>query len=277
MSNHKEEKLVKKYTLLVLALFLFLMAFSLQAENENEEISLYQEMKDTNLWCYAQRTCWSRILRSADPCNTWSRPSWQDGPGAIQTPQLQGGNASHNLTPAEIVYYSVRENSSSELGFVVNPVLILTYLENASLLTQGLYCGDFEFRLLKSVGYAKDITKYNGFYPQIVASTYQWRLYQERELPFEDAQKLYPFLSMRSFKEVYAKNVRIMNKIAKTNFSEYPFSQGYYQDFFDFVGIGDIQKFFEVNNSPLKNKNLFKRLPLRGSEVDYSNMNEYCE
>lgn len=227
--------------------------------------------------CSAPHEFRHKVIRSADPCNAWKRPGWRDGPGAIITPELQDGNASHNLSPAEIIYYSVQENSSPDLGFVINPVLVLTYLENAELLRQGMFCGDFEYKLLKAVGYDKDRIKYNGFYPQVVSSTYQWRLYQERRMSFSAAQKLYPFLSINSFRAAYAKNARLMNQIAGTNFRVYPVSQGYYRDFFDFVGIGQIQEFLQRKKSPLQNWNLFRQRPVQGSEVDYSNTKAYCE
>jgi hypothetical protein len=227
-------------------------------------------------------------LRTADPCDAWARPGWQEGPGRVVTPELRNGNASHDLWPAELIYYSVIENSdvitpnsTEEQGVVINPVLILVYLENQKLLSQGKMYGDFELRLLRAVGYAEYTTKYNGFYPQLVASTYQWRLFQERKQSFEEAQERYPFLSEdqsedQSFQDAYADYAEVMNEIAGTNFELYPADQGYYQDFFGFVGIEEVQRFLERLNSLLR-EDLFNQPPVFNTVIDYSNMTGYCE
>lgn len=221
--------------------------------------------------------------RNADPCNAWARSGWQEGPDAVKTPQLRGGNASHSLSPAEIIYYSAVENSddptSADAKYFVNPVLLLTYLENRDLISKGKDFEDFEFRLLQACGYGGDkIKKYHGFYPQLVASTYQWRAYQERSFPFEEAQVKYPFTGSEDFKQTYAKYARLMNFISGTSFSEYPDSNGYYQDFFGVISIEQIQKFLEVTNSPLKEKDLFREQPVKNTVIDYSNMSTaYCE
>jgi hypothetical protein len=221
--------------------------------------------------------------RNADPCNAWARPGWREGPDAVKTSQLQNGNASHSLSPAEIIYYSAIENSdnptSAEAKYFVNPVLILTYLENRDLISKGKDFEDFELRLLQASGYGGDkIKKYHGFYPQLVASTYQWRAYQERNLPFEEAQVKYPFTGTEDFKQTYTKYARLMNFIAGTSFSEYPDSNGYYRDFFGTIGVKEIQKFLEVIDSPLKEKYLFRKQPVKNTVIDYSNMSTtYCE
>lgn len=223
------------------------------------------------------------VLRSADPCNAWARPGWQEGSGQVVTPELRDGNASHNLWPAEIIYYSVMENSDAitpdsmdSQKVVINPVLILTYLENQNLLSQGKDYDDFEWRLLKAVGYGGDLKTYNGFYPQLVASTYQWRLFQKRKLSFEKAQEKYPFLLAQLFQDAYADYARVMNEIAGTSFDLYPTDQGYYQDFFEFVGIEEIQQFLEEMDSPLK-EDLFNQSPVLNTVIDYSDMTGYCE
>ena len=191
-------------------------------------------------------------LRTADPCNAWARAGWQQGADAVVTPELRDGNASH-LWPAEIIFYSVIENSDTMTtgqGIFVNPILLITYLENADLLSKGKEYGDFELRLLKAVGYSSDKKKYNGFYPQLVASTYQWRQFQKKGLSFEEAQGLYPFVSSRSFQIAYAEYAQIMNDIIGTNFSAYPSSNGYYRDFF---GLVDVDKFDFIGGVTIAN------------------------
>ncbi len=221
--------------------------------------------------------------RNADPCNAWSRTGWQEGPDAVRTPQLKNENASHSLSPAEIIYYSAVENSddptSADAKYFVNPVLLLTYLENRDLISKGKDFEDFEFRLLQACGYGGErIKKYHGFYPQLVASTYQWHAYQERKKTFEEAQASFPFTGTEDFKQTYAKYARIMNFIAGTSFSEYPDSDGYYRDFFRVIGIKEIQKFLETMDSPLKDKYLFREQPVKNTVIDYSNMSTtYCE
>lgn len=216
------------------------------------------------------------IPRSADPCNAWARPGWMDGPEKVVTPELRDGNASHNLSPAEIIFYSVSENTIGE--YKINPVLVLTYLESADLLSQGKDYGDFEFRLLTSVGYGgAGIKKYHGFYPQLVASTFQWYAYQKRGLDFEEAQTQYSFVATRPFKEAYAEYAAIMNQIVGTNFSLNPDSQGYYQDFSGFVSAENIQSFLEAVDSSLKEKNLFRQFPVLKTRINYACMEEYCE
>lgn len=214
--------------------------------------------------------------RSADPCNAWARPGWIEGPERVNTEELRNGNASHNLSPAEIVYYSVAENTIGV--YKINPVLILTYLENADLLSQGKEYGDFESRLLKAVSYGgADVKKYNGFYPQLVASTFQWYAYQKRGVSFADVQKLYPFISTRPFAEAYAEYARIMNGIAGTTFSESPDSRGYYQDFSGMASKENIQEFFEKVNSPLKEEDLFRQWPMPSMLVNYVCTKDFCE
>lgn len=216
------------------------------------------------------------IIRTADPCNAWARPGWQEGSDAVITPELRDGNASH-LWPAEIIYFSILENTVQNKGILINPVLILTYLENSDLLSLGKEAGDFELRLLKAVGYDSESKKYNGFYPQVVASTYQWRAFQERGLSFSEAQKQYPFMSLAmSFQDAYAKYAEIMNDILGTTFLVYPTSQGYYQDFAGLVDDEKMQLFLEKVASPLR-ENLFNQSPIKNTAVDYSNTTEYCE
>jgi len=216
------------------------------------------------------------IIRTADPCSAWARPGWQEGSDAVITPELRDGNASH-LWPAEIIYFSIMENTVRNKGILINPVLILTYLENADLLSFGKEVGDFELRLLKAVGYDSDSKKYAGFYPQLVASTYQWRAFQERGLSFLEAQKLYPFSSSTiiSFQDAYAKYAQIMNDILGTTFLVYPDSQGYYQDFNGLVDDEKMQLFLERVTSPLR-ENLFNQAPIKNTAVDYSNTSAYC-
>jgi hypothetical protein len=220
------------------------------------------------------------ITRSADPCDTWAKPGWQSGSDSIKTQALRDGNASH-LTPAEIIYFSILENSDNpnidSSKYFINPILILVYLEKKNLLTRGKDLDDFELRLLQAFDYGGEkIKKYHGFYPQTVAATYQWRRFQERNLTFEEAQIAYSFRTDKSFREFYASYAKIMNEIIGSNYSLYPDSKGYYQDFFKEVGIEDIQKFFEKINSPLK-EDLFKQAPVKNSVIDYKNMIDYCE
>ena len=217
----------------------------------------------------------SNIIRSADPCNAWARPGWQTGPDALVTPELRDGNASH-LWPAEIIYYSVLENTLQ--GILINPVLVLVYLENADLLSFGQEYGDFEMRLLKAVGYDVGSNKYNGFFINSVSSTYQWHVYQKRGLSFAEAQKGYPFASSSgiSFSDAYAKYAKIMNDILGTTFSLYPDSKGYYQDFAGLVDVNKIQLFLARVNSPLQN-NLFNQPPIQNTVFDYSNPAAFCE
>jgi hypothetical protein len=217
------------------------------------------------------------IIRTADPCNAYDRPGWKSGPDAVITPELQGGNASH-LWPAEIIYYSVLENTLPSQGILINPVLVLVYLENADLLSFGQEYGDFEMRLLKAVGYDATSNKYNGFYPQLVSSTYQWRVYQKRGLSFAEAQKGYPFASSSgiSFSDAYAKYAKTMNDILGTTFSLYPDSRGYYQDFAGLVDANKIQLFLARIGSSLQG-NLFNQPPVQTTVFDYSNPAPFCE
>jgi len=219
------------------------------------------------------------LIRSADPCNAWARPGWQTGPGAVVTPELREGRASH-LRPAEIIYYSILENSDSvgkEEGIFINPVLILTYLENASLLSKGKNYGDFELRLLQASAYGGEVMKkYHGFYPQLVAATYQWRAYQLKGLSFSEAQVLYPFTKDKDFPTVYAQIANLMNELCGTNFPLQPSSLGYFQDFYGIVTVADIQALLEELGSPLKG-DLFKEAPLANSVINYQDLGDYCE
>lgn len=215
-------------------------------------------------------------LRTADPCNAWSRAGWMEGPESIITPELRDGKASH-MWPSDIVYYSVLENTIQSQGILINPVLILVYLENADLLSFDKDVGDFEMRLLWAVGYDVDSKIYNGFYPQLVAATYQFQAFQKRGLSFEAAQISYPFISARmSFSDAYAKYAKVMNDILGTSLSLHPDSRGYYQDFSGLVDSGKIQLFFERVGSPLR-ENIFNQFPIQNTLINYANMSAYCE
>ncbi len=132
-------------------------------------------------------------------------------------------------------------------------------------------------RLVRAVGYGGESKKYNGFYPQLVASTYQWRAYQERKLSFEEAQVKYSFSGGKeSFKNAYATYAKIMNEILGVDMDLYPESEGYFQDFSGLVDIEHIQAFLVRVGSALQ-EDLFNQPPLEGSALNYSDTSEYCE
>lgn len=211
-------------------------------------------------------------LRSADPYEKWR--DWQEGPARVITPELRDGNASHDLSPAEIIYYSAKEND-------INPVLLLAKLQDEqSLLMQGKEfssaAGDFEQRLEKATGlgvYDSGPTlKWYGFYPQLVGSSYQWSVYKNQGLSFKQAYEIYTtgagkYEGFTRAGGIYAGVAEKMNAVAGTAYDPRPDSDGYYGDFRD-ITFDDIQRLLDKYNGELSNENLFGETPISES-VDY--------
>ncbi len=191
---------------------------------------------------------------NADPCNVWIR--FKNSNADVDTPELKNGNASHNLSPAELIYYCAKENT-------MNPVLLIGKLQDEqSLIEQGVN-SNFEARLLRATGYGAldggDLSKWYGFYPQNVGATYQYSLSKNAGLSFEAAYEKYTTGAgkyLNFIQNIYPKYAAKMNNVANKNYSISPTSQGYYEDFRD-VTIQQIQALLNSYNGELKNSTLF--------------------
>jgi len=185
---------------------------------------------------------------NADPCEVHIRF------GAMAESVLMNGNASHNLTPAELIYYSARENN-------INPVLLLVKLQDEqSLLTKGEGAiSDYAWALLRATGYGAtdggDITKWYGFYPQLVSCTYQFNKWRNAGWTFRTSYETYTTGAGKydNFVNVlYPVYAQKMNQVAGKNYATKPSNSGYYNDFKD-VTIQHIQSFLEAYSGSLKN------------------------
>ncbi len=215
--------------------------------------------------------CW----RSADPENKYLNYQG-DSPVRINTPELRDGNASHNLSPAEIISYSATENA-------INPLLLLTKLQQEqSLLTQGKdysnEAGDFESRLLKATGVGVNdggaISKWFGFYPQTVAASYEWHMSRSGNQTLAEAMKEYTSNpdAYQQLVDLYANYAEKINGIAGTTYATHPPTSGYYNDFTD-ITAEHIQSFLELDEfsgGALSQKDLFREAPIENSQVDYA-------
>jgi hypothetical protein len=220
----------------------------------------------------ATKICW----RSADPHNNYLKFQDKTASTQLNTDELKDGDASHNLSPAELIYYSAKEND-------INPVLLLAKLQDEqSLLTQGKNHGDFEHRLERATGYGIRDTSpsddWLGFYPQLVGSTYQWHLYRESSLNFKDAYEKYTtgegkYTGFTQEDGLYADVAKNMNAVAGTTYEVQPESTGYYNDFRKNITITHIQKFLELadySGGALNNEKLFREPPIEKSQVTYT-------
>lgn len=202
-------------------------------------------------------------IRNADPYNKYV--AYDSG---ITTSALKSGNASHNLSPAELVYYSSKENN-------INPLLLLAKLQDEqSLITKGKDYADFERRLLRATGYGAldsgDNPKWYGFFPQVVSATLKLSDFRKNGYTFDNAYKTYTtgagkydgFIS-----NIYPVYAAKMNSISGKNYSTKPTSSGYYNDFRD-ISISNIQSFLDSYPGALKETDLFRQ-EVKNSSVAY--------
>ncbi|MEK7990045.1 MAG: S-layer homology domain-containing protein, partial [Thiotrichaceae bacterium] len=221
--------------------------------------------------------CW----RSADPQEKYKIYDNNDNP--VTTAEIMGGKASHDLSPAEIIYYSAKENT-------LNPVLLLAKLQQEqSLLTQGKdwsnAAGNFEERLYRAMGVGTydsgETTKWYGFYPQIVSAAYEWYLSRERDKKsLQDGLKEYTSNpdAYQQLLDFYADYAGKMNTITGTSFETYPdisSTGGYYNDFRN-ITADNIQTFLELSafgSGALSNVNLFREPPIEDNSINYCDSN----
>ncbi|HPN67316.1 MAG TPA: hypothetical protein PLZ62_01540 [bacterium] len=197
-------------------------------------------------------------IRSSNPHHT----IWND----IVTPEIQGAKPDH-LDTNLIIYYSSVENNA-------NVVLMLSLLESEQLLSRDENFGDFEIRLYNAAGY--DITnnnnlasdKYGGFFPQLVAGSYQFWLDEKNGLSFAESYQnnFASQMNLEKFMAVYLDIAQIMNQIAHTNYpSPDPATQEIFGQFKE-VTADQIQNFLEqCPNTALKRKTLFREGPVTNS------------
>lgn len=191
-----------------------------------------------------------------DPTQKWKNPDWMPGgKAAIVTPELRDGRV-YQLTPAQIIYYSAKENG-------VNPLLLLVKIQaEQSLIKQTFDAATLERKLSRVVGYGipeRDIflEKWPGYYPQLVGMSYEfWTMAKKKD--FHSA-----FLEYTPHEDKYTELVNmyqeyapVLNRVAGKNYPARPQSSGYLYDFRD-VNADHIQSFLDNYAGPLKNKQLF--------------------
>lgn len=206
--------------------------------------------------------------RSADPCEKWQE--WSEGEDHLVIPALQKGLASHILSPAETVFLSAKENGA-------NPVLLLALLENQqNLISVPEVVDTFEKRLFFALGFAlsedSQTTPYGGFFPQLVATSFQLQLDYQRELTFSESyQKHFQKKDWENITLLYSWYAREFSELSGIWHDDDPNSMDV---FIDFTGPEMnpflIQIFLEKRGSALANRALFRKLPIDDS-IDYSN------
>ncbi len=220
--------------------------------------------------------------RSADPGGKYKE--W-DVPGLfeVKTPALRGGNASHNLSPAELIYHSAKDQANNDGDRrAINPLLLITKLETEqSLVSRGeSYTNSsgrgFEWRLKWAVGYGVcDIctdTRYPGFYPQMIGSAYQWWDYRRSGKTFRQGLETYTSAiatEWENFRSNYRNYANAMNRIAGKAYPvEISLTDTHpYNSFLD-VTAEHIQQLLNEQSGALKETDLFRQSPVT-TEVDY--------
>jgi hypothetical protein len=194
---------------------------------------------------------------NADPTERWK--TWQNaGNATVKTPQLRDGNV-YKLTPAEIIYYSGVENR-------VNPVLLLVKLqhEQGLLATPSSEAASLQRRLDRAAGFGildsdPNHTKWAGFYPQLVAASYQFGDLWKKTYP-SSAQAIARYSSDpaagKKVAAIYLDYADKMNRIAGKRYSTAPTGWGHVDDFQD-IGPAQIQAFLDLFPGNLKNRSLF--------------------
>lgn len=188
-----------------------------------------------------------------DPASKWS--GWQSGPAAVNTPELRDGRV-YKLSPAQIIYYSAKENG-------LNPLLLLVKLQAEQGLIKNSYSDtELQRRLDRAVGYGvlesnPTATKWFGFYPQLVGMSYEFSQMRKKKdfhaafleyTPHEDKYK--------ELQTIYAQYAVVMNRVSGRHYSASPGSSGYLDDFRD-VSAQHIQAFLGEFPGALKNASLF--------------------
>lgn len=163
----------------------------------------------------------------------------------------------NDLTPAEIIYHAARENN-------VNPVLIIAKIQDEqSLITN--HPANMEGALGFATGYgAYDegaVYSWYGFFPQVIACAYQFRLYRDQYLyNFQEAYQVYttaPNGYNNFTTNIYPVYAMYMNSLLGTNYSAYPSSSGYYNNFRNEVTLSAVQNLLNNFGGALQNEDLF--------------------
>lgn len=201
-----------------------------------------------------------QTIRSADPLH--KSEEWTNGPDALVTPELMNGNPAHNLSPAQLIYFCARENG-------INPVLLLALLENQDLLSQGDGVGDLETRLYQACNLEVASGKYGGFFPQLVASTFQFWLDRSNGLNFRQSYEnnFDSRYSLNEFIAIYAQIAGAINLQFGFNYPTTinPDNTAVY-DVYPDLTINQIQSYLDnCPNTALKRKTLFQEVPLTNS------------
>jgi len=128
---------------------------------------------------------------------------------------LEFANGVFKMSPAEIIYYSAKENN-------INPVLLLTKIQQEqSLISQSAT----QHKLNRATGYGIPNSnpdgdpKYRSFLAQLTGLTYQFDLFRGRGLSFRDAYDTYTVdntgqdASFSSFMELYESYAVLMDNL----------------------------------------------------------------
>lgn len=189
---------------------------------------------------------------TADPLN--KSVEWSEGKDALQTDELKDGKPAHDLSPAGLFYYCALENNC-------NPVLLLALMENQELLSKPDTSGDPMPRLNNACNYDTASGKYLGFFPQLVASSFQFQYDRQNGLNFGQSyeKNFARKYDLAKFMEIYSRLSNEINQQFGFDYNPNPDTSGSeILDFYHDMTIDQIQNFLEsYPNTILKRQKLF--------------------
>ena len=178
-----------------------------------------------------------------------------DSSFGVHTPVLVNGNV-YMLTPAEVIYYSAKENS-------VNPVLVLAKIQHEQgLITNPSPSKGLQAALDDAVGYSHydgagaPASKYTGFYPQLVAMTFQFQQNLKNQGNFLAGYST-DSTALGKVQTLYKSYAVSMNHIAGTSYAAALNGITGNLDDFSQISVADIQKFLASQSGRLKETSLF--------------------
>jgi len=206
---------------------------------------------------------------NADPLEKWK--VW----GEMGESKLEDGNASHNLSPAEIIYLLAKRNN-------VNPVLIIAKLQDEqSLIDYPYTIEEMDYALNKATGYGCNGTNSNcsgylGFYPQVAGCAFQFKRYKEHGKNFKQSYETYTMAHGAYYNfthRIYPVYAKKMNEICGTDYATKPRSANYFSDFVEGMSLEKIQELLECFDGRLKDTNLFRMyVTYEQTKVPYQQM-----
>ncbi len=195
----------------------------------------------------------------ADPDNVGTT-LFSAGPNKLVRAELRDGRPK-SMSPAEIIYWSAKENN-------VNPLLLVVKMQHEKdLLEPSFADSEWQTRLNGATGFTA-FDRLNGgmtmrgFFPQLVATSFQFDKWRNEFPTFDAGFKLYSSdtSATATVKTLYAQYTPLFNRITGKSYSAAPAGNGlgYYNDFRDAaIGPQHIQSLLDTFPTKLKDRALF--------------------